>query len=151
MAATQGDQSSMALKSFRELRVWQSGMDLAVRAYRLTRVFPNPELYGLASQIQRAVVSVPCNIAEGYAREHTKEYLNHISIAQGSLAELETQLELAHRLEYVNSEELAEAIGDVHALARQLYALRNSLRPKLGAASALLLSISVLAVLLTRP
>ncbi len=76
----------MGVKSYRDLRVWQAGMDLAERVYRLTEAFPRHETYGLAGQVQRAAVSVPSNIAEGHAREHTREYLHHLSMAQGSLS-----------------------------------------------------------------
>jgi four helix bundle protein len=86
------------MKSFRDLRVWQKALDLVERVYVLTRRFPREETYGLLSQVRRAVVSVPTNIAEGHTREHIKEYLHHLSIAQASLAELETQLEIATHL-----------------------------------------------------
>ena len=82
----------MAINSFRDLRVWQAGMELVEQVYLLTKSFPKQEIYGLTSQIQRAAVSVPSNIAEGHTREHSKEFLHHLSIAQASLAELETQL-----------------------------------------------------------
>lgn len=78
------------VNSFRDLRVWQAGIDLVEQVYRLTARFPREEIYGLTSQIQRAAVSIPSNIAEGHTREHSKEYLQHLSIAQASLAELET-------------------------------------------------------------
>ncbi|MGH9969111.1 MAG: four helix bundle protein [Pyrinomonadaceae bacterium] len=116
------------MKSFRELRVWQAAMDLVEKVYRLTRRFPKEETYGLVGQIQRAAVSIPSNIAEGHTREHLKEYLHHLSIAQGSLAELETQLEIATRLKYLLPKQLREILSEGNALGRQLYALRNSLR-----------------------
>jgi four helix bundle protein len=81
-------------------------MELVEIIYRLTQNFPKHEIYGLTSQIQRAAVSVPSNIAEGHTREHTKEFLHHLSIAQASLAELETQLEIAARLNYLETSEL---------------------------------------------
>ena len=77
-----------AIKSFRDLRVWQAAMDLVEQIYLLTHTFPKHELYGLASQMQRAAVSIPSNIAEGQTRGYTKEYLHHLSIARASLAEL---------------------------------------------------------------
>ena len=76
------------MKSFRELRVWQRAVDLVERIYLLTQKFPRDEIYGLTSQIRRAVVSIPSNIAEGHTREHLKEYLHHLSMAQASLAEI---------------------------------------------------------------
>ena len=92
----------MQIKSFRDLRVWQAGIELVRIVYELTSRFPRSETYGLASQMQRAAVSIPSNIAEGHARESTKEYLQHLSIAQASLAELETQLEIARQLNYIS-------------------------------------------------
>src|SRR6185295_19174039 len=93
---------SMAINSFRDLRVWQAGMDLVEKVYLLTQNFPKQEVYGLTSQMQRAAVSIPSNIAEGHTREHSKEYLHHLSMAQASLAELKTQLEIAARLKYLS-------------------------------------------------
>ena len=84
------------MKSFRELRVWQAAINLVERVYELTQVFPNQEIYGLTSQIRRAAVSVPSNIAEGHTREHLKEYLHHLSMAQASLSELEPSLRSEH-------------------------------------------------------
>jgi len=72
----------MKVKSFRDLRIWQLAMDLVESIYRLAQYFPKHEMYGLTSQIQRAAVSVPSNIAEGHTREHTKEFLHHLAIAQ---------------------------------------------------------------------
>ena len=115
------------MKSFRELRVWQAAMDLVEKVYSHTREFPRQEMYGLTSQLQRAAVSIPSNIAEGHTREHLKEYLHHLSMAQASLAELETQLEIALRLKYLLPAQLKELIKDVNSLGRQLYALRNAL------------------------
>jgi four helix bundle protein len=117
----------MAISSFRDLRVWQAGMELVEQVYLLTQAFPRQESYGLASQIQRAAVSVPSNIAEGHTREHSKEFLHHLSIAQGSLAELETQLEIAARLKYILPEQLEQVLQRTASLGKQLYALRNSL------------------------
>jgi four helix bundle protein len=121
----------MQIKSFRDLRVWQLAMELVELVYRVTREFPKYEIYGLTSQIQRAAVSIPSNLAEGHAREHTKEFLNHLSIAQGSLAELETQLEIAVRLDYVSRTKL-DGISEITVpLGKQQYALRNALLNKL--------------------
>ena len=117
----------IVINSFRDLSVWQAAMDLVAEVYRLTASFPKHETYGLASQIQRAAVSIPSNIAEGHAREHLKEYLHHLSIAQGSLAELETQLEIAARLHYISLEQLSHNLTFIASRGRQMYALRNSL------------------------
>jgi len=115
---------------FRELRVWQGGMDLVESVYRLSGGFPKSELYGLTSQMRRAAVSVPSNIAEGGTRTSTKEFLHHISIAQASLAEVETQLEIAVRLGFVGAEPVVPVFEQSTVLGRQLYALRNSLERK---------------------
>jgi four helix bundle protein len=121
----------MRLNSFRDLRVWQLSMELVEIIYRLTQNFPKHEIYGLTSQIQRAAVSVPSNIAEGHTREHTKEFLHHLSIAQASLAELETQLEIAVRLKYLAKDEFDRVLVLVVALGKQQYALRNALLKRL--------------------
>ena len=118
----------MAINSFRDLRVWHAGMDLVEQIYLLTQTFPRQEIYGLTSQMQRAAVSIPSNIAEGHTRDHSKEYLHHLSMAQASLAELETQLEIATRLKYISPEQLKQILMSVTSLGRQLYALRNALR-----------------------
>ncbi|MFV9505811.1 MAG: four helix bundle protein [Oscillochloridaceae bacterium umkhey_bin13] len=88
----------MAIQSYRDLLVWQKSMDLVTEIYQLTRQFPHEELFGLTSQTRRAAVSIPANIAEGYGRIHRKEYLHHLSIARGSLMEVETHLQIAVRL-----------------------------------------------------
>ena len=126
----------MQIKSFRDLRVWQTGIDLVRDIYQVTAKFPRSEVYGLASQMQRAAVSVPSNIAEGHARESTKEYLQHLSIAQASLAELETQVEIAKQLDYVSGADATQMIERISSLGRQLFALRNALmNPKAKAVS----------------
>ena len=81
----------MSIISYRDLRVWQAGIDLVEQVYRVTLEFPRREMFGLASQMQRAAVSIPSNIAEGHIRQHSREYLQHVAIAHGSLAELQTQ------------------------------------------------------------
>jgi four helix bundle protein len=116
---------------FRELNVWQLAMDVAAQIYQLTAIFPKHELYGLASQMQRAAVSVPSNIAEGNKRESTKEYLHHISIAAGSLAELETQLLLSAKLNYAGSLPVENLLSSFGELGKMLSGLRRSLRAKL--------------------
>jgi len=115
------------MKSFRELRVWQAAMNLVEEIYSITRRFPKEETYGLTSQVRRAAVSIPSNIAEGHTREHIKEYLHHLSMAQASLAELETQPEIALRLKYLLPNHLKELLNDVSSLGKQMYSLRNAL------------------------
>jgi four helix bundle protein len=118
------------IQNFRDLRVWQEAMDLAVRVYDLTRSFPRHELYGLASQMQRAAVSVAANIAEGHTRHHLGDYLHHVSIARASLAELETHLELTKRLAYAPEPAVSDLIECCGLLGRRLNALRKSLEAK---------------------
>jgi four helix bundle protein len=117
----------MAINNFRDLRVWHAGMDLVEHIYLLTRNFPADEKHGLVSQMRRAAVSIPSNIAEGHTREHTNHYLYHLSVAQASLAELQTQIEIAGRLRYLSPEQVSGVLDEAVALSKQLFALRNSL------------------------
>ena len=117
----------MEIRNFRDLRVWTLGMDLVEHVYRLTQAFPGREAYGLTAQLRRAAISIPSNIAEGHTREHIKEYLRHVCIAQASLAELQTQVEIAGRLSYLSEDQVRDTVERAAALSRQLYALRNSL------------------------
>ncbi len=110
----------MAIKSFRDLRVWQAGMDLVEAIYRITQPFPAHEQYGLTSQMRRAACSIPSNIAEGHTRQYTKEYLYHLSVAQASLAELETQLEISARLGYLLLESKESALNQTVSLQASL-------------------------------
>ena len=119
------------ISHFRELRVWQRGMDIVEMVYRVSATFPKSELYGLTGQVRRAAVSVPSNIAEGHTRASTKEYLNHVSMAQASLAEVETQMEIASRLGYLASTELSLVLEQAAVLGKQLYALRNALAKRI--------------------
>jgi four helix bundle protein len=91
-------------KSYRDLEVWRLGLDLVETVYRCTAEFPKSETFGLSAQMRRAAVSIPSNIAEGQARSSSKELLPFLSFSLGSLAELETQLELANRLGYMQAE-----------------------------------------------
>ena len=102
-------------------------MDLVEAVYRVTATFPRMEIYGLTSQLRRAAVSIPSNIAEGHTRESTKEYLNHLSMAQASLAEVGTQLEIAQRLGFVSREALLPLFEQATVLGKQLYTLRDAL------------------------
>jgi four helix bundle protein len=91
----------MTVKRYNDLIAWQKAMDLVEQIYKITRSFPKEELYGLTSQVRRAAISVPSNIAEGHCRNGRREFVHHLSIALGSLGEVETQLILAHRLGYL--------------------------------------------------
>jgi len=94
---------SKEIRNHKDLEVWKKSMDLVSNIYKITESFPNKELYGLTNQIRRAAVSVPSNIAEGAARSSKKEFIQFLYIALGSLSELETQIIIASRLEYLNN------------------------------------------------
>ncbi|MCE7921353.1 MAG: four helix bundle protein [Chloroflexi bacterium CFX1] len=115
------------INSFKELMAWQEAMNLAETIYRITKPYPREELFGLTSQTRRAATSIPANIAEGYGRNSRKEYLQFLAIANGSLNELETHLLIAHRIRYLEAEQLAQAISQVQTVGRILTALRKSL------------------------
>ena len=117
----------MKINSYKDLIVWQKAMDLAEEVYRLSRAFPKEELYGLTSQLRRAVVSVPSNIAEGQARQSTAEFLNFLSIAQGSLAEVDTQQLLAQRFAYLTPQGATQAAGLIVEISKMLASLRGKL------------------------
>jgi len=117
----------MKVKKYSELIVWQKAMDLTQQVYTATGRFPKEETYGLTSQLRRAAVSVPSNIAEGQGRKSTSEFLHHLSIAYGSLMEVETQVLIAARLGYLEQrlvDELMERAGEV---GRLINGLSNSL------------------------
>lgn len=109
------------MRTFRDLLVWQRGMELAEAIYDASRAFPQDERFGLTNQIRRCAVSVPSNIAEGHARQLRADYLRFLRIARGSLAELETQLLLAQRLKHLSQEHHASS------LAREVAAMLNAL------------------------
>jgi len=115
------------VKSYRDLKVWQKAMDLVVESYRLTKLLPKSETFGLAAQTQRAAVSIPANIAEGHGREHLGDYLRHLSIASGSLMELETHLLIMTRL-YIAMDEVKRAFDMVRELDRMLSGLTKKLK-----------------------
>ena len=121
----------MSINSYRDLKVWQLSINLTEQVYQLTQNFPKQEVYGLASQIQRAAVSIPSNIAEGHSRDSTKEFLHFISISLGSLAELETQLILAGRLLYLEKKDLEIILSKTDEIQRMLRGLQKSLKAKL--------------------
>ena len=90
------------MKTFRDLLVWQKSMSFVTEIYKVSKPFPKEETFGLTSQIRRSAVSIPSNISEGYGREGIKDYLRFLNIAIASLFELQTQLEIAHNLDYIN-------------------------------------------------
>lgn len=118
----------MEIKSYRDLDVWKAAMEMVTEVYKLTAIFPTHERYGLCSQLQRAAVSVPSNIAEGHARQSTRDYMRHISIALGSIAEVETQLSIACNLELASKEETDQLLNRAAGIGRQLRKLYQSLQ-----------------------
>ena len=121
----------MAVKHYRDLEVWQLAMDLAQECYRVTKAFPREELFGMTSQIRRAAASIPANIAEGQGRHHTKEFLNHLSTARGSLLELETHLILSQRVDLLPQKALGDLLQTTDRISRMMSGLRRSLEKRI--------------------
>ncbi|MGZ3336830.1 MAG: four helix bundle protein [Isosphaeraceae bacterium] len=121
----------MAVQSYQELEVWKVAMDLATECYRVTKAFPKDELFGMTSQIRRSAASIPANIAEGQGREHTKEFLSYVSIARGSLKELETHLLLCQRVGLLKEADLPSLMTLCDWISQMLSRLRQALERKL--------------------
>ena len=118
----------MKVKSYRDLEVWQKSIDLVVECYRTSERFPPREIYGLTSQLRRAAISVAANIAEGQGREHTREFLHHLSIAYGSLMEAETHLLIAARLSLLPETSLQALLHRSGEVGRLLNGLIRALK-----------------------
>ncbi len=116
------------IKSYKDLMVWQKGMSLAEMIYQITAGFPKAELYSLTDQMRRAAVSVVSNIAEGKGRDSRQEYLRFLSIAQGSLSELETQLLLSIRLRFLSEQEAKAPLSLCDEIGRMLSTMRTRLK-----------------------
>ena len=116
-------------QGFKQLTAWQKGYELVLALYKATKTFPREETYGLALQLQRAAVSVPANIAEGYDRNHRKEYVQFLYIAKGSLSEVETYLLLARDLGYLTTDTYEDLYTKRAEVARLLQGLISSLAP----------------------
>ncbi len=116
----------MKTKSFKDLVVWQKGYKLVLEIYKITRDFPKSESYGLSQQMRKAAVSIPSNIAEGYGRIHKAEYKQFLSIAYGSLSELETQYLLSIDLKYISKSEIVEKL--LKEVGSMLYRMLNPIR-----------------------
>jgi|ERR1043166_1417022 four helix bundle protein len=117
----------MKVKNYQELIAWQKAMDLVVEVYTISRAFPREETYVLTNQIRRAAVSVPSNIAEGQGRRTTADFLRHLSIAYGSLREVETQILIANRLRYLAQETCQDLMKSAGEVGRLLNGLMSSL------------------------
>jgi four helix bundle protein len=116
------------MKGYEDLLVWQASIDAVPEIYELVKTFPKYETYGLSDQIRRSVVSIAANIAEGQARQHRKEFLQHLMIAKGSLAELHTLLVVAQRLSYISAEQLSAINETLQSLRKMLAGLASSIR-----------------------
>ena len=125
-----GGMKKMGVRNYRELIVWQKAMDLVVLVYRISAGFPAEEVYGLRNQVRRAAVSIPSNIAEGQGRQTTRDFLKFLSIANGSLREVETQTMIAGRLGYISEQESSELLKLAAEVGRLRYGLVNSLQQK---------------------
>src|SRR5215207_7812505 len=117
----------MSLKDFKDLIAWQKAMDLVERVYKATVKYPKEECYGLTSQTRRAAVSIPSNIAEGQGRQTTKDFVHFLSIAYGSLREVETQLVIASRLNYITTDMLQGLLDRAGEVGRLVNGLSQSL------------------------
>ena len=115
--------------SYRDLDVWKNAMDLVENIYKITNSLPKEEVYGLTAQVRRSAVSIPSNIAEGFMRKNTREYIQFLYIALGSLGELDTQLEIAKRLNYLH--ETTTLDTNIELIRKQLYSLVNALKQKI--------------------
>ncbi len=116
------------INSYRDLKVWQSGMDIAEACYVLTQDFPKSEVYGMSSQIRRAAVSIPANIAEGYGRDSTGNFIAFLRVAQGSLKELETHLLLCPRLGLAEQKSVEPLLQRCDELGKMLRAFIRSIQ-----------------------
>jgi len=117
----------MKVKDYKDLKVWQKGIEIVDKVYAITEKFPKSELYGLTGQMRKASISIPSNIAEGFVRSHTKEYKQFLHVSLGSCAELDTQLIIANRRKYITKKELEEIAEDTNHESRMLVSLINKL------------------------
>jgi len=117
------------IRGFKDLVVWQRSVALAVKIYQITKNFPREEIYGLTSQIRRAAVSIPSNIAEGHGKGSRPSFASHTDIALGSAAELETQLEISLKIGYLSQSESDSLLIELTEIVRILYGLLNKVQP----------------------
>jgi len=113
----------VCMKTHKDLDVWKKSVDFVTDVYQITNTFPNHELYGIVNQIRRAAVSIPSNIAEGAARKHKKEFVHYLHVALGSMAELETQLIISQKLNYLDEKKFTELNGKLNLIRRELIGL----------------------------
>lgn len=115
------------ISDFKDLKIWQKGMDIAGKCYFLTKVFPKDELYGMVQQIRRSAASIPANIAEGYGRRSTAEYIRFLNIAQGSINELETHIVLSEKVGICSQRDIELIIPLLREESRMIIALIKKL------------------------
>ena len=120
----------MAYRNHKDLKVWQQAMEVAKITYKLTKQFPKEELFGLTSQMQRAAVSIPSNIAEGNGRDSNQEFERFLKISTGSACELQTQAELALSFGYISENDLTSLNSLIESTLKMIYALRKTLNTK---------------------
>jgi four helix bundle protein len=123
---------SGTIKTFRDLIVWQKSMTLVTDVYRASSAFPTSEQYGLTSQLRRCAVSIPSNIAEGFGRDSTNDYLRFLSIANGSLYESQTQLEIARNLDFLHALQFDQLLEQSREIERMLSSLMRRLKEQRG-------------------
>ena len=125
------NRSNQKIEDYKDLIVWQKSLELAEEVYQLVKKLPKEELFALSDQIRRAVISIPSNIAEGYERNSTKEYIHFLSIAKGSKAELETQLLLCTKIHYLNNSDIEKSISLIQEIGKMINSLQKHLILKL--------------------
>ena len=118
------------MRPHEKLDVWQRSVDMVTKVYEYTKAFPTDERFGLTSQIRRAAVSIAANIAEGAARQHNKEFVQFLFVAQGSSSELETELLIAKKLGYINDERYRELYEEINLVARMIVGLTNHVKSR---------------------
>ena len=118
------------MKNFKELNVWQKGIELVAIVYKITASFPEEEKYGLSAQMRRAAVSIPSNIAEGHLRKTAEDFKQFLSIARGSCAELETQIIIAHKLGFIQGDNFSNLSTKIEELSKMLSSFYSKINSK---------------------
>ena len=121
----------MKTSDYKELQVWHKAIDLVVEIYKISKLLPKEETYGISDQIRRSAVSIPSNIAEGQSRNSIKEFIQFLSIARGSLAELETQLLICIKVNMLSEDNITEAQNIITEIGKMIKGLMNKLNSKL--------------------
>jgi len=122
----------MKIKNYKDLNIWKRSIELVEEIYKLTKSFPKEELYGLTSQMRRAAVSIPSNVAEGFTRFHNKEYKQFLYIALGSCSELSTQITIASRLKYFDDNKMEVILNEIDEICRMTMNLIKKINSNLS-------------------